>query len=148
MQNANTVWRASQHRWTNGPTFSTQVKDGRSQAIASSCIVCARAVLPGLEGEDGTSCFHVGAKGQVTVLGGARDAPRVGRGAVIVGVVGSGRVGILHTAAPEEVTDVRQVFDFYLVKADDPARKIDTDSEANDFIGATFQFVLATKTLF
>ncbi|MGE3957097.1 MAG: Ig-like domain-containing protein [Vicinamibacterales bacterium] len=43
------------------------------------------------------------------------------------------------------VEDVRQVFDFYLVKADE--RGIETDDEADDFIGGTFQFVLATKAL-
>ncbi|MEQ1728375.1 MAG: hypothetical protein ABL982_08320 [Vicinamibacterales bacterium] len=41
--------------------------------------------------------------------------------------------------------DVRQVFDFYLVKADE--KHITNDSGADDFVGATFQFVLATKTL-
>ncbi|MGC4081088.1 MAG: hypothetical protein QM736_02995 [Vicinamibacterales bacterium] len=43
--------------------------------------------------------------------------------------------------------DVRQVFDFYLVKSDDPAKPITTDCAADDFIGGTFQFVLETKRL-
>ncbi len=43
------------------------------------------------------------------------------------------------------LAEVRQVFDFYLVKADQ--KPIDTDQKADDFIGGTFQFVLRTKEL-
>ncbi|MFN7916658.1 MAG: Ig-like domain-containing protein [Vicinamibacterales bacterium] len=60
-------------------------------------------------------------------------------------------LALQSTLLPSEqmftLADVRQTFDFYLVKSDDRDRKINTDEEADDFIGATFQFVLQTKTL-